>query len=329
MKQAVSDPKTIAAALNQAHHELMERHDDVVVYGEDVARNGGVFRITDGLLDAFGSERVMDTPLAEAGIVGTAIGMASFGLRPIVEIQFSGFIYPAMDQIVSHLSRMRNRSRGQYTCPVVIRAPYTGGIKAPEHHSESPEAFFCHVPGIKVVTASTPSDARDMLHRSVEDPDPVLLLEPKEVYRSVKQTLPEEPGESEIGTAKFVETGEDLTVISWGAMLRTTARVLEDDRTDYSVDLIDLRTLDPFDEEAIISSVKKTGRAVIVQEAPRNCGLASEIVALINEKAFLNLEAPIKRVTGFDTIMPLAKTEDRYRPGSSRIRRAMKETIEF
>lgn len=325
----MSEPETMASALNRAHFEIMEASDEVVVYGEDVAANGGVFRITEGLLEEFGEQRVLDTPLAEAGIVGTAVGMASFGLQPIVEVQFSGFIYPAMDQIVSHLSRMRNRSRGNYTCPVVIRAPYTGGIKAPEHHSESPEAMFCHVPGIKVVTPASPSDARNLLHAAVEDPDPVLFLEPKEIYRSVKESLPESPESIKLGDARRVRGGDDLTIVSWGAMLRMVDRFLKEEAPDLSVDLIDLRTLDPLDRNTVVESVKETGRALVVQEAPRTCGLASEVVSLINEKAFLNLEAPVNRVTGFDTVMPLAKMEDLYRPGPVRLRNAIEETLEF
>lgn len=325
----MTDPRTLADALNSAHFEVMERNDDVVVYGEDVAENGGVFRITEGLLDEFGPERVMDSPLAEAGIIGTAIGMASFGLRPVVEIQFSGFIYPAMDQIVSHLSRLRNRSRGNYSCPVVIRAPYTGGIKAPEHHSESPEAFFCHVPGLKVVTPASPSDARSLFHAAVKDPDPVLFLEPKKIYRSVKEQLSDTVEPVGLGEAKRIRSGDDVTVVSWGAMLRMVASFLKETERDYSVELIDLRTLDPFDRQTVVESVRKTGRAVIVQEAPRHCGLASELASLISEEAFLSLEAPVNRVTGFDTVMPLARMEDLYRPGPERLKDALEETLDF
>ncbi|MFB6355922.1 MAG: alpha-ketoacid dehydrogenase subunit beta [bacterium] len=325
----MSDPETIAAALNKAHYEIMRKDDSVVVMGEDVGENGGVFRITEGLLEEFGEQRVIDTPLAEAGILGSTVGMSSFGLKPIAEVQFSGFIYPGMDQIVSHLSRMRTRTRGEYTCPVVIRAPYTGGIEAPEHHSESMESMYCHVPGLKVVTPASPSDARNMLHGAVMDPDPVLFLEPKSIYRSVKEELPEDPSPVKPGSARVVREGDDLTIISWGAMLRMVDRLLRKIEGPPSTELIDVRSLSPIDHDPIIQSVKKTGKAIIVQEAPRNCGLASEISAVINERALLHLEAPISRVTGFDTVMPLSRMEDDYLPGELRVKRAMESTLTF
>lgn len=325
----LDEPRTIASALNRAHHEILQKYSNTVVMGEDVARNGGVFRITEGLLDEFGEDRVIDTPLAEAGIIGTALGMATYGLKPIAEIQFSGFMPPAMDQLVSHVTRIRTRSRGQYTCPMVIRTPYTGGIKAPEHHSESLEAIYCHLPGLKVLTPATPSDARNLLHGAVRDSDPVLFLEPKKVYRSVKETLDEEPSPISPGEANVVRSGDDLTVISWGSMLRMTARYLKNRELDPSVELIDLRSLYPIDRESILESVRRTGRVLIVQEAPRTCGLASELTTIINEEAFLNLEAPVKRVTGFDTIMPLARMEDQYLPGPERLEKAIQDTLDF
>lgn len=325
----MTEPSTLASALNQAHHEILSEDEETVVLGEDVAENGGVFRVTEGLLEEFGPERVLDTPLAEAGIVGTAFGMATHGLRPIAEIQFSGFLHPAMDQLVSHVTRIRTRSRGHYSCPLVVRAPYTGGIKAPEHHSESLEALYVHLPGLKVVTPARPVDARNLLHGAVRDPDPVLFLEPKNVYRSVKETLSDDPQPLAPGEARVVQEGQDLTIVSWGAMLRMCARYLkESDRTD-SVELIDLRSLYPLDRETIVESVRKTGRALVVQEAPRTGGLAGEITALINEEAFLNLEAPVKRVTGFDTVVPLARLEDNYRPGPRRLERAIEQTLNF
>lgn len=325
----MSDPQTIASALNQAHFEIMENEDDVVVLGEDVGVNGGVFRITDGLLEEFGADRVMDTPVGEAGIIGAMVGMASHGLRPIGEIQFSGFIYPGMDQIVSHLSRLRTRTRGEYTCPSVLRAPYTGGIEAPEHHSESMEAIYCHVPGLKVVTPASPADARNLLHGAVADPDPVLFLEPKQIYRSVKEALPEEPTPVAPGKARLVREGDDLTIISWGAMLRMCDRLLKKIDGPPSTELIDLRSLSPIDRDTLVRSAKKTGRVIVVQEAPRNCGLASEISAILNERALLHLKAPVKRVTGFDAIMPLAQLEDTYIPGELRLKRAMEATLTF
>lgn len=325
----MSNPETIASALNRAHFEAMEEDSDVVVLGEDVGVNGGVFRITEDLLEEFGEDRVMDTPLGEAGIIGSAVGMSAFGLKPIAEIQFSGFVYPGMDQIVSHLSRLRTRSRGDYSCPMVLRTPYTGGIEAPEHHSESMEAMFCHIPGLKVVTPASPSDARNMFHGAVRDPDPVMFLEPKQIYRSVKEELSDEINPVAPGKARIVREGDDLTVISWGAMLRMCDRLLKKIEGPPSTELIDLRSLSPIDREAIVKSAKKTGRVIVVQEAPRTCGLASEITAILNESALLHLKAPVKRVTGFDTIMPLGRMEDDYLPGELRVKRAMESTLTF
>lgn len=320
---------TMVDALNRAHFEVMERDDTVVVMGEDVGVNGGVFRVTEGLLDRFGEERVMDTPLSESGILGSAAGMAAFGLKPVAEVQFSGFLYPGMDQIVSHISRLRTRSRGRWTCPMVIRAPYTGGIRAPEHHSESPEALFCHVPGLKVVTPSRPVDARDLLHGAVRDPDPVLLLEPKRIYRSFRTPLPEKPDPLPAGRARIPRPGKALTVVSWGAMFRTVQRTFEERDSLPDAELVDLRSLSPIDTSTVVESVRKTGRVVVVQEAPRSVGLASELTALINERAFLYLEAPVKRVTGFDTVMPLARLEDEYLPDPERIVRGIRDVMDF
>lgn len=325
----MSEPVTMAGALNRAHFEIMQTDESVVVLGEDVAVNGGVFRITEGLLEEFGSRRVMDTPLGEAGILGSAVGLSAFGLRPIAEIQFSGFLYPGMDQLVSHLARLRTRTRGEYSCPAVVRAPFTGGIEAPEHHSESMEAMFCHVPGLKVVAPSCPSDARDLLHGAVQDPDPVLFLEPKSIYRSVKESLAETPEPIAPGRARRVREGSELTIISWGAMLRMVDRNLDRFHNLPSTELIDLRSLSPIDEETVVRSVKKTGRVIVVQEAPRSGGLASELAMIINEHALLHLEAPINRVTGFDTFMPLAKTEQTYLPGRKRLQIALEETLNF
>lgn len=323
------EPSTMVEALNRAHFEAMQRDETVVVMGEDVGVNGGVFRVTEGLLDRFGGERVMDTPLSESGILGSAAGMAAFGLKPVAEVQFSGFLYPGMDQIVSHISRLRTRSRGRWTCPMVIRAPYSGGIRAPEHHSESPEATFCHLPGLKVVTPARPVDARNLLHGAVEDPDPVLFLEPKRIYRSFRSELPPEPEPMPPGQARIARRGKALTVVSWGAMFRSVERLFAERGTLPDAELVDLRSLSPIDGDTVVESVRKTGRLVVVQEAPRAVGLASEVTSLVNERAFLHLEAPVKRITGFDTVMPLARLEDAYLPGPERIVRGIRDVMEF
>jgi pyruvate dehydrogenase E1 component beta subunit len=317
-------------ALNMALREEMEQDPRVLVLGEDVGREGGVFRVTDGLQERFGRDRVVDTPLAESGIVGAAFGMAVNGLRPVAEIQFDGFLYPCLDQITNHVGRIRNRSRGRFSCPVVIRAPYGGGIHAPEHHSESPEAIFAHTPGIKVVIPSTPSEARGLLLSSIRDPDPVVFLEPKRIYRAVREEIPEGDAAIPLGKARLVREGKDVTVIAWGAMVReavTAAEQLTEEKIDAEV--IDLRTISPMDTEAIIASVRKTGRAVIVHEAPRTCGLGAEIIAVINEKALLSLQAPVERVTGFDIPVPLPKAEHYYLPNPKRIVIAVRKVARF
>ncbi len=325
----MTDPATLVDALNRAHFEVMEADGRVVVMGEDVGVNGGVFRVTEGLLEEFGERRVMDTPLSESGILGTAIGMATFGLKPVAEIQFSGFLYPGMDQIVSHMSRLRTRSRGGLSCPVVIRAPYSGGISAPEHHSESPEALFAHVPGLKVVTPSGPQTARALLHGAVADPDPVLFLEPKRIYRSFRRPLEEDAEPVPPGRARVVREGGELTIVSWGAMLRAVQRLYEEEDDLPDARIVDLQSLSPIDGTTVAESVRKTGRALVVQEAPRSVSLASEVTALINERAFLHLEAPVERVTGFDTVIPLARLEDDYLPGRERILQGIRDVVTF
>jgi len=317
-------------AINLALREEMERDKKVVVLGEDVGREGGVFRVTDGLQTRFGDERVVDTPLAEAGIVGTALGMALYGLRPVVEIQFDGFLYPCLDQITNHIGRMRNRSRGRFTCPLVIRVPYGGGIHAPEHHSESPEAILAHTPGIKVAIPSTPYEAKGLLLSSIRSPDPVIFLEPKRIYRAIREEVPEGDYAIPLGKARMVQEGKDVTVIAWGAMVRevlNTAEELKSDKID--MEIIDLRTISSMDVDSIINSVRKTGRVVVVHEAPKTCGLGAEIIALINEKAFLSLQAPVERVTGFDIPMPLLKSEHYYLPNPKRIAIAVKKVMNF
>lgn len=307
----------LVEAINLGLQQEMERDDSVVILGEDVGIDGGVFRVTDGLIKKFGSKRVLDTPLAESGIVGFAMGMAMNGLRPVAEIQFEGFIMPALDQLISHASRMRNRSRGRYTCPMVIRSPIGGMVRALEHHSDSPETYFIHTPGLKVVMPSRPSDAKGLIISSIRDPDPVIFFEPKRDYRAIKEEVPEKPYTIPIGKASIRREGSELTVISWGAMVRQCENALE--RVNRSIELIDLRSLKPIDTETIINSVKKTGKVVIVQEAPKTLGLASEIIAIINDKALYELEAPIERITGFDTIAPLFKLEEYYNPSVERI----------
>jgi pyruvate dehydrogenase E1 component beta subunit len=321
---------TLVQAVRDGLYGEMERDDDVLVMGEDVGKNGGVFRATQGLFDEFGEDRVIDTPLAESGIVGTAIGMAAYGLKPVPEIQFMGFIYPAFDQIVSHAGRLRNRSRGRFNCPMVIRAPYGGGIRAPEHHSESKEAFFVHEPGLKVVVPSTPADAKGLLAASIRDPDPVIFLEPKLIYRAFRGAVPDDSYTLPLGEAAVRREGSDVSVFTWGAMTRPTmeaAETLAEEGIDAEV--IDLRTLSPLDDEAIVESFKKTGRAVVVHEAPKTGGLAGEITATIQEEALVYQEAPVKRVTGFDTPFPLYALEDYYLPESARIEDGIREAAEF
>jgi pyruvate dehydrogenase E1 component beta subunit len=310
--------------------EEMERDPTVMVLGEDVGKEGGVFRVTDGLQAKFGPERTVDTPLAESAIVGTAFGLAVKGLRPVAEIQFEGFLAPAMDQIMSHISRIRTRSRGRFTCPMVIRSPWGGGIRAPEHHSESPEAIFAHTPGIKVVIPSGPYDAKGLIVSAIRDPDPVLFLEPKRIYRAIKEEVPDGEYTVPIGQAKVIREGSDVTVISWGAMLREVLRAAEMiDKEGVKVEVIDLRTISPMDETAFLESVRKTGRAVVVHEAPRTCGLGAEIIARINEKALLSLAAPVERITGFDTVVPLMKLENHYLPNPERILRGIRKVMAF
>lgn len=317
-------------AINLALREEMERDERVVILGEDVGREGGVFRVTDGLQARFGAERVVDTPLAESGIVGTAMGMALYGLRPIAEIQFDGFLYPCLDQITNHIGRIRNRSRGRFTCPLVIRAPYGGGIHAPEHHSESPEAILAHTPGIKVVIPSTPVEAKGLLLSSIRDPDPVVFLEPKRIYRAIREEVQEGDHAIPLGKARLVQEGRDVTIIAWGAMVREVLNATEELKGDkIDAEIIDLRTISPMDVDAITTSVRKTGRAVVVHEAPRTCGPGAEIIALLNEKAFLSLQAPIERVTGFDIPVPLMKSEHYYLPNPKRIVTAVKKVMSF
>ncbi|MDM8001498.1 MAG: alpha-ketoacid dehydrogenase subunit beta, partial [Bacteroidota bacterium] len=295
----------IVSAVNDALDIKLTEDKNVVVYGEDVGFEGGVFRVTEGLQKKHGVERVFDSPLAESGIAGTAVGMAAAGLRPVIEMQFCGFIYPAFNQIISHISRFHNRSRGKYRMPIVIRLPYGGGINALEHHSESMEAMFAHIPGLKVVVPSTPHDAKGLLISAIESDDPVLFLEPKRIYRAIKQEVSEEKFSVPIGKAKVLSQGTDVTVVAYGAMIREVQKAMVMAKeAGYSVELIDLRTIYPLDKETIAASVKKTGRIIFVGEEPRSFGVGSEIMAVANEEAFLHLEAPPKRVAAFDVIVP-------------------------
>jgi len=320
----------LVQAVNSAIDEKLADDENVLVFGEDVGRNGGVFRATDGLQDKYGEKRVFDTPLAESSIIGAGVGMAMNGLRPICEIQFSGFIYPAFNQIISHVSRMRYRSRGTRTASMVIRAPYGGGIRALESHSESAEAIYGHIPGLKVVIPSTPYDAKGLLISAIEDDDPVLFLEPKKIYRAIKQDVPEKLYRIKIGKASVLQEGEQLTLIAYGAMIKPSQQAIQMAKKEgYSIELIDLRTIFPLDKETVIASVKKTGRMVVVHEAPRSFGVGAELMALANEDAFLYLEAPPTRVTGADTIVPLPKGEDLYFPDAERIFDAIRKTIKF
>jgi pyruvate dehydrogenase E1 component beta subunit len=321
---------TIAQAVRDAMRDEMARDDSVIVLGEDVGIDGGVFRATEGLIDQFGPDRVIDTPLAESAIIGMSVGLAATGFRPIAEIQFMGFVYPAVNQLFAHAARLRNRSRGRLHVPMVVRMPYGGGIHPPEHHSESYESLFLNTPGIKVVVPSNPYDAKGLLIAAVRDDDPVLFMEPKRIYRAFREPVPDDPYTTPIGSAQVAREGRDVTLIAWGAMVRLSldaAEVLMHE--GIRAEVVDLRTLHPLDRETMLSSVVKTGRAVVVHEAPRTNGFGAEIAALINEHALLQLLAPVERVAGFDVVVPLAKNEQLYLPSRERVIKAVKRTLAF
>jgi len=319
----------IIQAVNDALRLEMRRDPRVVVLGEDVGRFGGVFRATTGLYEEFGAERCVDTPLAESGIVGAAIGMALYGMRPVPEIQFADFIYPAFDQIVNELAKMRYRSGGEYPAPVVIRTPVGGGIKGGHYHSQSPEALFIHIPGLKVVMPSNPYDAKGLLLSAIRGDDPVIFMEPKRVYRAAKGEVPEGDYTIPLGVAQVVRPGRQVTMLAWGAMVHTCLEAAKKgEEQGYDIEVIDLRTLLPFDLEAILTSVRKTGRVVVVHEAPRTCGFGAELAASIQERAILSLEAPILRVTGFDTPFPYT-LEHEYLPDADRILDAVERVVNF
>ena len=318
---------TMVEAINDALHAEMAGDDRVVVFGEDVAESGGVFRATDGLKEAFGGDRVVDTPISEIAIVGGAIGLAVYGFRPVAEIQFSGFLPIAFDQLVSHASRMRVRTQGEWTAPLVVRTPYGAGVRALEHHEESLEGAYGHVPGIKVVIPSTSYDTKGLLLSAIRDPDPVLFMEPKHVYRSFREAIPEDDYTVPIGEAAVRREGEEVTVIAWGAMMQLAEEAIEELGVD--AELIDLRTISPMDTETVVESVRKTGRAVVVHEGHRSGGWGAELVASINDEALMYLEAPIERVTGFDTPVPLLSMEDYYLPNPPRIAAGIERVLEY
>jgi pyruvate dehydrogenase E1 component beta subunit len=321
---------TMVQALNLALRQEMDQDDSIVLFGEDVARDGGVFRVTEGLTDRFGKERVFDTPLAESAIVGLAVGMAVYGLRPVCEIQFSGFSYLAFQQLEAHAARLRWRSQGAFHVPMVLRTPYGAGVRALEHHSESREAYWAHTPGLKIVIPSGPRVARALLAGAMRDPDPVVFYEPKAIYRAYREEVPEEQEALPLGRAEVIRQGDDLTLISYGAMLRRTldaAQVLAEE-DGIEADVIDLRSIAPLDHETLDESVRRTGRVVIVNEGPRSFGVPAEIVARLVEKSFWYLEAPIARVTGYDVIVPLFAYEQAYLPDQQRILAAARQTMD-
>jgi len=320
----------LVTALNMALDAGMAKNPKMVIMGEDVGREGGVFRVTDTLQGKYGEGRVIDTPLSEAGIVGTAIGLAAGGMLPVCEIQFDGFIYLALDQICNQMARFRTRSRGGYELRMVVRIPWGGGIRAPEHHSESPEAVLVNTPGLTVVIPSTPYDAKGLLTSALRHPDPVIFCEPKRIYRAIKEEVPDEEYTVPIGVANVVREGTDITFVAWGAMVREAARAADELAAEgVSAEIVDLRTLSPMDSVTVVESVKKTGRLVVVQEAPRSCGVGAEVAARVCEDALTSLLAPIERVTGYDAVTPLFKLEDRYFPDAAKILTAARRAMKF
>ena len=321
---------TMVKAINSALDIKLNEDNNIVIYGEDVGVEGGVFRVTEGLQKKYGVERVFDSPLAESAIVGTALGMAVSGLRPIVELQFEGFTFPAFNQILSNVARIQNRSRGKYAAPMVIRFPYGGGVNALEHHSDSPEALFAHIPGLKVVIPSTPHDAKGMMIAAIESNDPVIFMEPKRIYRAIKQEVSDEKFTLPLGKARVVQEGSDITVVAFGAMIRECQKAITmAEESGISVELIDLRSIYPIDRDTIRESVRKTGRMLIVAEAHNSFSVGSELMAITNEEAFLYLEAPPKRVMGYDTVVPLAQGEKYYIISPERIFYEIEKTVHF
>ena len=321
---------TMVEAVNLALNHEMKNDNNVIVLGEDVGVNGGVFRATSGLKNEFGDRRVMDTPLAEALIAGISVGMAAHGLKPVAEIQFMGFIYATMEHIVCHAARLRNRTRGRITCPLVIRAPFGGGIHAPEHHSESTEALFAHIPGIRVVIPSSPQRAYGLLLASIRNPDPVIFLEPKRIYRSIAHEVIDNGEALPLDTCFTLREGSDVTLVSWGASIKETMEAANNlSKEGVSCEVIDVASISPIDTDTILASVAKTGRCVIIHEAARSVGVGAEIAAVLSEESLYDLKAPVKRVTGYDTIMPYFRNENNYLPSTKQIEEAIKETLTF
>lgn len=321
---------TLVEAVRTAIARAMTDDPDVVVFGEDVGIDGGVFRATDGLAQRFGSSRVLDTPLAELGISGLAVGLATQGMKPVAEIQFMGFLYPTIDQLANHASRMRNRTRGRLTCPMVLRAPYGGGVRAPEHHSESVEAMLAHIPGLRVVIPSSPAKAYGLLLAAIRDPDPVVFLEPKRLYRAAKEEVSDDGEALPLDTAFHIRRGNDITLVTWGSMIKETMETA-DRLAEFGVDadVVDLATLTPLDFDTVLSSVRRTGRCLIVHEAPLTGGFGGEIAARLADEGLTALLAPVRRVTGYDTVMPLARLEHHYMPSTERILQTAREVMEY
>lgn len=322
---------TIIQAITEALDQKLTEDQRVMLLGEDIGINGGVFRATEGLVEKHGPNRVIDTPLAEAGIIGSSIGLALNGKLPVVEIQFLAFLYPGFEQLVSHAARMRFRTRGQFSVPLVVRTPYGAGIRGPELHSESVESFFAHTPGLKVVAPSNPYDAKGLLISAIEDPDPVIFLEPTRVYRAFKEEVPEEMYRVPIGKAKVVKEGSDLTIFAWGAMMKEALQAAKRMETEkgWNCEVVDLRSLYPLDRDTIVESVKKTGRAIVIHEAHKTAGLGGEIISIINEEALIYLKAPVKRIAGYDVPVPQFSVEDNYLPTIERVTKGIEETVLF
>jgi pyruvate dehydrogenase E1 component beta subunit len=316
-------------AINDAFHVELARDDSVLVMGEDVGRAGGVFRATAGLRERFGENRCVDTPLAEAGILGTAVGLCMAGWRPVAEMQYDAFSYPCLDQLINHVGRYRWRTRGTMDFPLVVRMPYGGGVRAPELHDDSPETYYVHAPGVKVAIPSTPADAKGLLAAAIRDPDPVVVLEPKLIYRSERSDVPEGEHVVPLGKARLACEGDDVTLVAYGAMVPLCERAAEVLADEASVEVLDIRTLKPLDEEALLASAAKTGRVVIVQEAPRTAGFAAELAAILAEKAILDLRGPVLRVTGYDVPYPYWKLEDSYMPSVERVADAVRKLLQF
>lgn len=326
----MSSELTMVEAIRLALARAMSQDHDVIVLGEDVGTDGGVFRATDGLLARFGPDRVIDTPISESCFVGLGVGLAARGLRPVIEYQFMGFLYPGLDQLANHASRMRTRTRGRLTCPMVVRAPYGGGVHAPEHHSESFEAMLAHIPGLRVVIPSSPRKAYGLLLAAIRDPDPVVFLEPKRLYRATREVVTDDGNALPLDSAFTLRNGTDLTLVSWGASIAETVGAADALASDgVSTDVIDVATIKPLDLSLIVESVERTGRCVIVHEAPREVGVGAEIAAALADRALTSLLAPVTRVTGYDTVMPLFRTEHRYLPTEARIVAAARSAMEF